>query len=298
MSILEDVMKYKQRRDAEATADISLIPQIASLYQQGRQQQFDNQIKSLMVQAQIAKAGYKVGPNGQLVKDPSFAQSNPVFTIDDQGNLVQAGSVPKGGVVKQLPQSVQMAGDKARARAQGSFDSEGNTLDRASKLRNELRTNPIVKDFQEISSKVNALDGLLTKANKGDNASLGTLDQGLVTIFNKITDPQSVVRESEYARTPEGGSLIARFEGNIQKLQKGGVGLTPELRTQLVSDAKIIADGVGQSYNQIIDGYQSMAADYKVDPKLVLGSYKRYERFQKKEVIGATASGNKFKKVS
>lgn len=302
MGVLETVLKYKQQKDAEATADISLTPQIASLYQQGRQQQFDNQIKSLTAQAQIARAGYKIGPNGQLVMDESLASSKPVFTIDDQGNLVQSGSVAKNAVVKQLPQSVNQIAEKAKARTeatgQAQFDSRGSQLDRASKLRSEIITNPTIKDFNEISSKVNALDALLSKAEKGDNASLGTIDQGLVTLYNKITDPQSVVRESEYARTPEGGSLISRFEGNIQKLQKGGAGLTPELRKQLVSDAKSIADGIGQNYNSILSGYEDLAGQYKVDSKLVLGSLKKHEGFSKKESIGATASGNKFKKVS
>jgi len=158
-------------------------------------------------------------------------------------------------------------------------DTPLDVVNRASGLRKEVISNPIVKDYQDISSRVSSLDSLLQKADSGDNASLGTLDQAIVTTFNKITDPNSVVRESEYARTPEGGSIIARFQGNVQKLQKGGAGLTPELRRQLVSDAKAIANGVGESYNKVISGYEDLASQYKVDPKMVLGSYKKHEPF-------------------
>lgn len=123
MGVLDTVLRYKQQKDAEATADISAIPQAAMLYQQAKQQQFENQIKSLTAQAQIARAGYKIGPNGQLVMDESLASSKPVFTIDDQGNLVQSGSVAKNAVVKQLPQSVNQIAEKAKASREATTEN-------------------------------------------------------------------------------------------------------------------------------------------------------------------------------
>jgi hypothetical protein len=53
------------------------------------------------------------------------------------------------------------------------------------------------------------------------------------------------------------------------------------LRTQLVSDAKTIADGVGQSYNQILSDYEGMADQYKVPKNLVLGALRKHEGFSK-----------------
>ncbi len=166
MSVLDSVLKYKQQKDAEATADISAIPQAAMLYQQAKQQQFDNQIKSLTAQASIARAGYRIGPNGQLVQDENFASSKPVFTIDDQGNLVQSGSVARNAVVKQLPQSVDQIAEKAKAsreattenpqldqdtqRAIAALDFLNPRLDNATKILDKIGKD----EFEKLSTQI------------------------------------------------------------------------------------------------------------------------------------------------
>jgi hypothetical protein len=43
--------------------------------------------------------------------------------------------------------------------------------------------------------------------------------------FQKILDPTSVVRESEYARSADGVALTARMEGYMERLAKGGAGV-------------------------------------------------------------------------
>ena len=54
--------------------------------------------------------------------------------------------------------------------------------------------------------------------------------QAVLVTFQKILDPTSVVRESEYARTTEGQALISRIEGYAIRLAQGGTTLTdPEL---------------------------------------------------------------------
>lgn len=60
----------------------------------------------------------------------------------------------------------------------------------------------------------------------GGDRSLNT--QAIITSFNKILDPTSVVRESEYDRTAEGQSLIARLQGKVQNIVAGGAGVTPQ----------------------------------------------------------------------
>jgi hypothetical protein len=53
-------------------------------------------------------------------------------------------------------------------------------------------------------------------------------------MFNKITDPQSVVRESEYARTASDLSLLNRLKGKYEKWASGGAGLTDEDRKAIL----------------------------------------------------------------
>jgi len=123
------------------------------------------------------------------------------------------------------------------------------------------------------------MDALLKKALSGDVQNKVALDQGLITMYNKLTDPNSVVRESEYARTPENLPVINRIQGALQKVEKGGAGLTNKDREALVLGAKIIADERGKTYNSTLQEYQDLAGGYNLDPKLTLRGMKQHSNF-------------------
>jgi len=167
--------------------------------------------------------------------------------------------------------------EKITGEISGTLPSKkGDTLKVASELRKEFIDRPEIKEFTTVKSKVDAMDGLLKSSNEGDMQSKLALDQGLITMFNKITDPNSVVRESEYERTPSNLSLANRFDGALQKLKKGGAGLTDEDRRALVFGAKVIAQGMAKTYNKRRSDYQTLSQKYDVDPELVLGGMEEY----------------------
>lgn len=76
MGILNDVLQYKARKDADREAQSNAIPQALMAYQQAKQQSQDNMLKQLTVQATLARSGLAIGPNGQLVKDPTLSQDD------------------------------------------------------------------------------------------------------------------------------------------------------------------------------------------------------------------------------
>lgn len=80
-------------------------------------------------------------------------------------------------------------------------------------------------------------------SNLRSGGSIGAQSQAIVTAFNKILDPASVVRESEYARTPEGQSLINRIEGYTTKLAQGGAGLSESELGNIKETAGALAAG-------------------------------------------------------
>lgn len=98
------------------------------------------------------------------------------------------------------------------------------------------------------------------KSEKDIERSLISIDQALITIFNKITDPNSVVRESEYARTPQGAGLITSFIGQIERIIQGGAGLTNRDRTELMTTAEAILAGVKVGAKQkVVDFTQTFS---------------------------------------
>jgi hypothetical protein len=134
------------------------------------------------------------------------------------------------------------------------------------------------------------MDSLLEKSKAGDMKNKVALDQALITMFNKLTDPNSVVRESEYARTPQNLPLANRFSGAMQKLEKGGAGLTDADREALVWGAKIIANERGNTYNQTLQEYRDLATKYDIDESLITRgkeSHQEYDLGTKKETTNS-----------
>ena len=83
-----------------------------------------------------------------------------------------------------------------------------------------------------------------------DQKSINAASQGVLVAFQKLLDPTSVVRESEYARSGEGLALANRIDGYITKIKSGGAGLTAEDLKEFVTTA-----------NTFLEGYQDTAID-------------------------------------
>ena len=121
------------------------------------------------------------------------------------------------------------------------------------------------KAFSKIAGQYGKMLSAYGQAS-GNVKSLNGADQALIMTFNKILDETSVVRESEYARTPEGMALRERMKGAISNVQKGGI-LTPVERGELM---RLTTD----MYKFHLDNYKSakdyavQSADYLNDPKL------------------------------
>lgn len=139
----------------------------------------------------------------------------------------------------------------------------------STKIREEFLNRPEVKEYVTINTQVRSMDTLLKKATEGNLQNKAALDQALITMFNKLTDPTSVVRESEYARTPQNLPLANRFSGALQKLAKGGAGLTDQDRLALVWGAKVIANERGRTFNETLSGYEDLSSEYGIESNLI-----------------------------
>lgn len=83
------------------------------------------------------------------------------------------------------------------------------------------------KNAMEVERASSMMQDGLNAARRGD---LATGSQAVLVTFQKILDPTSVVRESEYARSAAGQALLARAQGAVERLFKGGAGVPlPEL---------------------------------------------------------------------
>jgi hypothetical protein len=192
----------------------------------------------------------------------------------------------------------EKAGIKANSPAEKAKQKRYDFVD-STKIRDEFINRPEVKEYVAINTQVSSMDSLLEKAKAGNLQNKVALDQALITMYNKLTDPNSVVRESEYARTAGNLPLANQFTGALQKLEKGGAGLTDSDREALVWGAKVIADERGKTYTQTLKSYEDLSGEYGIDKKLVnrgLSPHKNYIEGRNKvgAMSGTTSSGLKY----
>lgn len=91
--------------------------------------------------------------------------------------------------------------------------------------------------LKEINNAFSRIDAVWQsyKADPKSITSKNALDQVLVVWLNKILDPWSVVRESEFARAPEWMSFFNKWEWKIAKIQEWWVWLTDSERNEIIN---------------------------------------------------------------
>jgi len=137
-----------------------------------------------------------------------------------------------------------------------------------STLRKEFYDSPEVKTYQEVSRQAGVMAEAMEESKKGKN--LVAVDQALITIMNKMMDPASVVRESEYARTPGDLPLMNRIKGAYEKIKKGGAGLDQEDREAISKMGKKYLAVSEKKYKSKLHEYKGYLSNYGLDPEKYL----------------------------
>ncbi|MCK4518417.1 hypothetical protein KAT92_06575, partial [Candidatus Babeliales bacterium] len=139
-------------------------------------------------------------------------------------------------------------------------------------LRKELQERPIVQDFEQLQPQYErvtaAMDRLYDQPDKDRNWL--AVDQTLITILNKMLDPSSVVRESEYERTPKNLSLLNRFKGKIESWTTGGAGLTNQDRDEIAYMSEQFYEIAKGKYKNETDYYSDIARDNNFNPNNIV----------------------------
>lgn len=119
-------------------------------------------------------------------------------------------------------------------------DGMKESRDYAKSMRDEIRLNPTLKDFKEINTKFAQLENSYNMYRNGQ-IDPGTADQALITLFNKMLDPTSVVREGEYIRTEQQQGLFRQIQGGLLKAWNGGAAIDDNARASIVELAREMA---------------------------------------------------------
>jgi hypothetical protein len=159
---------------------------------------------------------------------------------------------------------------KAKGKSPSTGDGGLTTAQRGSRtslMRKEFMANPIVKNYNMLSNQAGTLSAVFN--NKGDFVTLNPTDQALIMTFNRALDPTSVVRESEYARTPENMSVLNRAQALLSRWEKGGV-LEDDERKSIVQAVGVVKEASKEQYTAYRDWMGENATAEGLDPKNVI----------------------------
>jgi hypothetical protein len=159
-------------------------------------------------------------------------------------------------------------------------------------IDDDIRSTKSIQDYSTIERSGANIQSAYERAVNADTTSKNAADQALIVSFNKMLDPGSVVRESEYARTPAGEAFIKQIEGRLKQLRVGGAGLTDSSRKEILKMTQDLVNNAREFARRDIDVYRKRAEAFNVPVDLLYGG------FLKDDVIeGQTSSGNTFRRV-
>lgn len=190
-------------------------------------------------------------PAGATVLDVNNPQAGPVFTAPARPDAPPAvgsfedfvttkyGPRPTPDQIAEGRKIYQQADDRPRGPAQLTPNAETLMINR---WVNQWTA--ASKPVRELERQVNIMDEALKAARSGDLAQGG---QAILVTFQKILDPTSVVRESEFDRSREGQSLMQRAQGALERLTQGGPGVPIGELEKYAALARQIAQAQGGS---------------------------------------------------
>ncbi len=118
----------------------------------------------------------------------------------------------------------------------------------------------IVTATTQIANVNDSYKAALDAMSKGQ--SINAASQGVLVTFQKMLDPTSVVRESEYARSGQGLSLLGRLEGMYTKLVQGGAGISAKDLKEFVDLSNTFLENYKDQANQSIGLIEKQSKNY------------------------------------
>lgn len=207
-----------------------------------------DQQEMIALKEAVTKQGGLVGPNGavhmppkpagakSLQRETALVNGRPMFVnfnpetgtyTDQQGNPVTPTPIP-----------------------QREPTGQGALTGRIVTIGNNFKSEPVVKTAQTMAQTMSFLQGLDPNTNNPAD------DQALIYAFAKAMDPDSVVREGEYATVQKySQSLKDKFGFDIKRLFSNTPFLTPEARKSLKATVEARFEPLRKQYQGVFEEY-------------------------------------------
>jgi hypothetical protein len=229
----------------------------------------------------------------------SFSDPRTMGALNASAELLKAGGYSVGKPAPTLGQGLGLA---SQAFVKGYQDQQDRLAGRQqTALKNQLAMAQYMNDLQKMQldmqktskedaktaftqeknlrdsylkeSKINvqAIEGFNKVARASTAEPSGANDVALVFGFMKTVDPNSVVREGEFATAENTGGVGARIRNLYNKLLEGQR-LTTEQRKNFLESAKLQVQQYIFAQSQLESSYKNLATGYNLNPMNVVQS--------------------------
>lgn len=222
---------------------------------------------------------------GKKVEDLTAAEeldARKTFnTVDDKSTAVSEGSFDaylaqfakeRGKAVQSLTTAERRLARKEFGQADDPVRSASNALNALESFRAEQTLarawTSAIAPVRTVEQQLNLMETGLQRFRAGDRNG-GS--QAVLITFQKILDPTSVVRESEYARSAEGVALMNRLQGYTERLAQGGAGVPDADLAAMVETARQFVAGMQAYAESERQRIESNARSYKLNTQNIFG---------------------------
>jgi hypothetical protein len=201
-----------------------------------------------------------------LTPDNVTLDGKPAMVLrDNQGNFFELGT--KKPITGRI--TPYIAPPTPRARGEITPTAEAGLIQQLNK-----QWETASKDVQAMYRANTIMDAGMEAARHGD---MNAGSQAILVTFQKFLDPTSVVRESEYARSPEGISVANRIRGYVDRLTQGGAGVPLDELEKFARMAKNINQKLAAEGTSLLSAEKkrilSVADRYSIPAEMVIPKY-------------------------
>jgi hypothetical protein len=185
-------------------------------------------------------------------------------------NAVEAGNAGQMGAVNRRAAelSAESAGMATAARGEAGARVPLSTAQRSAFTRT------LQQDWRTVNAPLREMDRnyqiMQIALSRFKDDPVGSVEAIRVP-FERMIDPNSVVRENEYARQAYGLSLLNRLEGVYQKYFQGGGDIPYDVLAGMVETGRQFMEGL-QAWNAAeAQRIQDTAQEFGISPTLIMG---------------------------
>ncbi len=194
--------------------------------------------------------------NGKISNVQTYGEVKP------DGTLLTVDEARKLGVPYGTKRSEAFGMQSAEDTLGGLSEDQRKAL---MQIRGEAQKDPDIKGFVEVRD---AYDRIQSAAKNPSAAG----DLALIFAYMKILDPNSTVREGEFANAENAGSVPERIWAQYNKV-KEGTRLTEVQRKDFIDTSKGLYEPKRRNYEQAVKFYKDQAEIYNIPTDRVVRSY-------------------------